>query len=200
MSGRLKNITFTKCTFLRSVFEEENYPKGLFDIAIVGRSNVGKSSLINHLLKRKKMAKVSQKPGKTQMLNFFLIDEFFYLVDLPGYGFAKVSKKMKRTWSEKIDTYLEKRKNLKLILFLLDIRRTPSKDDLAFFEWTSFHKIPIIIILTKTDKLKKYEVQRQIPIIQGALGLEDDHSMVLYSIKDPSCHGALIQKIQEGQK
>lgn len=195
----IKKVTFTKANYLRSVFEEENYPKGLFDIAIVGRSNVGKSSLINHLLKMKKMAKVSQRPGKTQMLNFFLVDDFFYLVDLPGYGFAKVSKKMKRTWSEKIDTYLEKRKGLKLILFLLDIRRTPSPDDLAFFEWTSFHKIPIIIILTKTDKLKKYEVQAQTAIIQKTLGLEDQDSMVLYSIKDASCSQALIKTIQKGQ-
>lgn len=196
MSHRLKEIQFKKVEFLLSAAKPEQYPEGKFDIAIVGRSNVGKSSLINHLLQRKSIAKVSQKPGKTQMVNYFLIDEFFYLVDLPGYGYAKVSKKELERWSESIDTYFQERKNLKLILFLLDLRRVPSKDDLAFLQWTSFNKIPMIVVLTKKDKLKRNEVIKQKKLIEETLQLENDSSTVLYSIKDSNSRKELIEKIK----
>jgi len=196
MSHRLKEIQFKKVEFLLSAAKPEQYPEGKFDIAIVGRSNVGKSSLINHLLQRKSIAKVSQKPGKTQMVNYFLIDEFFYLVDLPGYGYAKVSKKELERWSESIDTYFQERKNLKLILFLLDLRRVPSKDDLAFLQWTSFNKIPMIVVLTKKDKLKRNEVIKQKKLIEETLQLEKDSSTVLYSIKDSNSRKELIEKIK----
>lgn len=195
MSHRLKDIQFKKVEFLLSVADIEQFPVDKFDIAIVGRSNVGKSSLINHLLQRKSIAKVSQKPGKTQLLNFFLIDDLFYLVDLPGYGYAKVAKKEIERWSESIDTYFEERKSLKLVLFLLDLRREPSKEDLAFLEWTTFNKIPIIVVLTKKDKLKRNEVIKQKKMIEESLQLESDE-VVLYSIKEADSRKELIEKIK----
>lgn len=195
--GKAKKIVFNKSNFLFSILEEEFFPNDRFDIAIVGRSNVGKSSLINHLLQSKKVAKVSQKPGKTQMINYFLIDDLFYLVDLPGYGYAKVAKKTQRHWADKLDNYFQKRKRLKLVLFLLDLRREPNADDLAFFQWTSFQKIPMIVILTKKDKLKQNEIVKQKKTIAKSLELEDENDFVLYSVKDQQCRNNLIAKIQE---
>ena len=162
----MKKIPFKNASFFCSAFQDDQLPtlrdaskRTLPEIAIVGRSNVGKSSLINHLLNRV-LAKTSSKPGKTQSINFFLIDDALALVDLPGYGYAKVSKEIREEWGAFINTYLEKRTSLKLILFLMDIRRIPSEEDCAFIQWAHFHKKPLLIIFTKTDKLKDHEIKK----------------------------------------
>lgn len=134
-------------------------PRGkLFpEIALAGRSNVGKSSLINHLFNQNKLAKTSATPGKTQLLNFFSIDERFLLADLPGYGFAKAPPEEIAKWSEAINTYLNNRPTLRLILLLVDSRREPNKEDHDLMEWASAKQIPLLLILTKTDKLSTTE-------------------------------------------
>lgn len=134
-------------------------PRGnlLPEIAMAGRSNVGKSSLINHFLNQRKLAKTSATPGKTQLLNFFIIDEEYLLVDLPGYGFAKAPPDEIEKWSRAIDTYINERTTLKLILLLIDSRRDFSKEDRDLAEWAANKQIPVLLIFTKTDKLSHSE-------------------------------------------
>lgn len=135
-------------------------PRGalLAEIALAGKSNVGKSSLINHLLGQKKMAKISATPGKTQLLNFFLVDDKFLLVDLPGYGFAKAPPEEVAKWSRAIDTYMNHRSTLRLILLLVDSRRGGGPEDRVLVDWAEHKKIPLLVIFTKTDKLSQTEL------------------------------------------
>jgi len=132
---------------------EEGPQDRLPEIAMIGRSNVGKSSLINFLLGRKKAAYVSKTPGKTQLIQFFLINRSFYLVDLPGYGYARTPKKMRKSWGKMVDEYLIKRDTLRAVTLLIDIRRPDSPLDLQMQEWLSFHKIQTLFIATKGDKI-----------------------------------------------
>ncbi len=170
-----------KVTFLQSALA--NPPEFLLpEIAIVGRSNVGKSSLINHLYNQKNLARVSSTPGKTQLLNFFNVDEKYILVDLPGYGYAKVSKQQKLKWGEDLDNYLKTRP-LKAILLLLDSRHPPTKEDYAFIEWAEHNQKNLILVFTKTDKVK--ELNEEI------LGLKRFPS-VNYTIKDGKCRKVLL--------
>lgn len=142
-------------TFITSSPAVEDCPKnGISEYAFIGRSNVGKSSLINMLTGQKKLAKTSSTPGKTQLINHFLINEAWYLVDLPGYGYAKTSKKNKRTFQRRITSYFLKRPELITAFVLIDSRHKPQKIDLAFMVWLGQNNIPFSIIFTKTDKLK----------------------------------------------
>jgi GTP-binding protein len=147
--------------FHRAAYKPEDFPRdGRPQFAIVGRSNVGKSSLINAIVNRKGVARVSQTPGKTQAIQFYLINEQFHLVDLPGYGYAKVSKSMMKSWGELIRGYLDTAESLRLIVLLLDARRTPSEHDLRMYEWTSDAGIDASLVLTKTDKLSNSQLAR----------------------------------------
>jgi GTP-binding protein len=136
-------------------------PKGhvLPEIALVGRSNVGKSSLINHLLNQKNLAKTSATPGKTRLLNFFVVDEKFLLVDLPGYGFAKAPKNEIETWSNAIETYINESHALRLILLLIDSRRGIGEEDQKLIDWAKHRNLKLLLILTKTDKLSRNEIK-----------------------------------------
>ncbi|MDB6081653.1 MAG: engB [Chlamydiia bacterium] len=156
--------------------------KVLKEVAVVGRSNVGKSSLLNDLFAIKRLAKVSSTPGKTILINFFRVKDFFAVVDLPGYGYAKVSKELQKEWGKNIQQYLEKRVELSTIIFLLDIRRTPNEDDLLFFEWASFHQKNLILVLTKTDKVKSQEKKKNRDLIFSYLP-DKAIPWVYYSIK-----------------
>lgn len=162
------------------------------EIALVGKSNVGKSSLINHLLRRKDLAKVSAKPGKTQTINYFNIDNRFILVDLPGYGYAERAHEMKLKWSAAIDNYLQNRSSLIAILLLIDIRRGPSDEDLAFKEWAAFQKKPVLIIFTKSDTINGHDRKRNIELALLKLKVQDH---VLYSTKEAIARNHLIAKI-----
>lgn len=191
-------IPFKKAHFVTSVFTLDKLPTlPKKEIALVGRSNVGKSSLINHLLNQKLLAKVSATPGKTQALNFFLIDEALFLVDLPGYGYAKAAKIAQARWSKLIEGYLENRPSLTLILFLVDIRRSLTADDRAFLEWCQHYQKPFLVIFTKSDKVKESEKQK---LVASAVHEMKDFSpkdIAIYSIKDPTARKILIQKINQ---
>lgn len=178
---------FSKVTFLLSAMSEKQFPPShLPELAISGRSNVGKSSLINHLFQKKNLAKISSVPGKTQQINFYNVWNKFLLADPPGYGFAKVSKSIKKKWAELLTTYFESRSSLTLILFLLDLRRVPSKEDIEFFNWCLYQNKKMILIFTKTDKIKKSQKDKNIKIILKTLGVEKENPLpyIPYSIYD----------------
>ena len=141
--------------FYNSFFSLASLPEpALPEVAFAGRSNVGKSSLINKLLNRKGVAKTSSTPGRTQSINFFLINASCYMVDLPGYGYAKVPRAVKKKWGQLIDGYLQQRASLKLLVLIVDARRKPNEEEKLFAEWLDMHAIPWVLVITKIDKLK----------------------------------------------
>ena len=163
-----------------SAVKEEQYPKdNLPEIALAGRSNVGKSSLINTLLKRKNLARTSSQPGKTQTLNFYLVNDDFYLVDVPGYGYAKKKKKRRQEFGEMIQDYLETRPNLKGLIILIDSRHEPTKDDISMYEYAQYLNIPILVVCTKMDKIKKNQTNKVMTGLRKKLDLNYDHVTVL---------------------
>lgn len=198
---------FSKAQFILSAADPKQFPtlKGkngneLPEIAVVGKSNVGKSSLINHLTQIKDLARVSSTPGKTQLINFFTIDDQFTFVDLPGYGFAKVPKPIRERWGKLVQAYLEKRKNLCLILFLCDLRHPPTKEDLEFARWAAHFQKPFLIVFTKADKLNQSQVHSQ-EKKNFALLLEQINDISLayvsYSIKEGGARIRLIKEIEK---
>ena len=148
-------MKITKTEFIKSATQVSQYPLPILpEIAFAGRSNVGKSSLINALLGRKNLAKTSNTPGRTQLINFFTINDKMSFVDLPGYGFAKVARSVKENWGEMIEAYLRQRTNLALVVLILDIRRVPNEDDLSLRDWLDHYRIPYLYVLTKRDNRK----------------------------------------------
>lgn len=140
------------------------------EFAFAGRSNVGKSSLINKLVNRKALARTSSQPGKTQTINFFLLNGGFYFVDLPGYGYAKVSKELQAKWGKMIERYLVRSRQLRLIFLLVDIRHEPSAGDKQMYEWVKSNNIPAVIIATKADKISRSQLNKQLAMIRKELG------------------------------
>jgi GTP-binding protein len=172
-SKYLMPINFQKSSFVTSAVKPQQYPfSHLPEVALAGRSNVGKSTLLNHLF-RHKIVKVSSTPGKTQLINFFNVDDTFMCVDLPGYGYAKVPHHIKKQWGPMMQSYLSSREQLKLLLFLLDIRRTPNEDDLIFLNWALQSDLPCTLVLTKIDKVKNNERLRQTRKILDTLDRSD---------------------------
>jgi GTP-binding protein len=145
-------------------------PPGLPEIAFLGRSNVGKSSLINSMLNRRSLARTSQTPGKTQTINFYEVEMELYFVDLPGYGYAKVSKSESKKWGAMIESYLAKRESLRAVTLLIDIRREPSENDVLMYDWLEYHGRRIIIAVTKTDKLSKNQAVKNLSAIKRKFG------------------------------
>jgi GTP-binding protein len=195
----MKKCSFSEARFLLSTLDEippfyDKDKKILPEIALVGRSNVGKSSLINHLLHRKKLAKVSATPGKTQTINYFNIDNQLIVVDLPGYGYAARSHDMQLLWSGAIDNYLQKRTSLSLIILLIDSRRLPTKEDQTLVEWAQHHKKPLLLIFTKSDTLDERERKSNLEKALQQLPVEYTLS---YSIKDPRSRQNLITTINK---
>ena len=151
------------------------------EIAFAGKSNVGKSSLINGLMNRKSLARTSAQPGKTQTINFYNINDAMYLVDLPGYGYAKVSETEKQKWGQMIENYLHTSKQLKVVFLLIDIRHAPSANDKTMYEWILYQGYEPIIIATKLDKLKRSQVQKQVKILREGLGLKKESILIPFS-------------------
>ncbi len=149
-------MKISSAEFIKSATDPYHYPDDLLpEVAFVGRSNVGKSSLINTLVNRKRLARTSNTPGRTQLVNFFVINEALSFVDLPGYGYAKVPISVKRGWSAMVEGYLEGRENLRLVVMILDIRREPSGNDDMLAQWLRDNNIEIAFVLTKTDKISR---------------------------------------------
>lgn len=183
--------------FIISAVKKEQYPvNGLPEIAFAGRSNVGKSSLINTLINRKNLARTSGRPGKTQTLNFYLINEQFHLVDLPGYGFAKVTKEIKQQWSEFIEEYLTSRPNLAGIIQLVDLRHPPSEEDMIMFEWVKHLGIPSLLVATKADKISKGQHLKHKKIIREKL-LINNEDITLFSAETRQGREEILAWISE---
>ena len=151
------------------------------EIAFAGKSNVGKSSLINGLMNRKSFARTSATPGKTQTINFYNINQELYLVDLPGYGYAKVSEQEKKKWGQMIERYLNQSKQLRAVFLLIDIRHAPSANDKMMYDWILSQGYQPIIIATKLDKLKRSQVQKQVKVVRQGLGLSKDSTLIPFS-------------------
>ena len=187
----IKNVEFVK-----SAAKPHHYPEyDLPEIAFAGRSNVGKSSLINTLIQRKDMVKTSSKPGCTQLINFFLINEILSFVDLPGYGYAKVSKKIRAQWQPMVEQYLSMRKNLYGLILLIDIRRDPKKEEFDLLEWLEAHEMPYLVILTKSDKLSKTKQKKRFLSICSQLQREENQ-IILFSAKTKKGRDTILDEIE----
>ncbi len=174
---KIKNSQFVISAVAKTQYPDDQLP----EFAFAGRSNVGKSSLINMLLNRKGLAKTSSTPGKTQLVNFYDIDGLFRFVDLPGYGFAKVSKAQKEGWGNIIDTYLNTRQNLLEVFQLVDIRHTPTREDKDMYAWIKSAGFNGIVIATKSEKLNRNQAAQQIKLIRKELGMEKDDVIISVS-------------------
>lgn len=173
---KILDVKLTISAVRISQFPEDNKNEFL----LVGRSNVGKSSFINTIINRKNFARTSAKPGKTQTLNFYLINDFFYLVDAPGYGFANVNKQLKNKFGLIMESYLESRENLKMVFMLLDFRHKPTDDDIMMYDYLKHYNIPVSIICTKTDKVSKSKFNYQINQITKTLDIRNE-DLILFS-------------------
>ena len=181
--------------FVTSVANKNYYKSDLNEVAFVGRSNVGKSSLINFIVNRKHLAKTSSMPGKTSLINYFLVNNSFLLVDLPGYGYAEVSKREKSNWAEFLEEYLKTSKNLKCVYLLLDIRRTPTQQDEQMLKFLYFNRISTKVVITKTDTLSKAQVSNQLQIICSKLAITKN-DIILTSSQDKKGHKELLDSIE----
>ncbi|WP_088007263.1 ribosome biogenesis GTP-binding protein YihA/YsxC [Indiicoccus explosivorum] len=165
-----------------SAVRPEQYPEGdLPEFALAGRSNVGKSSFINKMIGRKAMARISSKPGKTQTLNFYKIEDQLYYVDVPGYGYAKVSKKEREAWGKMIERYITGRDVLRAVIQIIDLRHPPTEDDIMMYDFLKHYGIPCVLIATKADKIPKGKWQKHKKIIREALQVEDGDSLIVFS-------------------
>lgn len=176
-------MIITSAEFVKSAVKPSHYPStDLPEIAFTGRSNVGKSSLINSLVNRKHLVKTSSTPGRTQLINFFIINKTISFVDLPGFGYAKVPGSVRKSWGPMIETYLSTRDTLKGVVLIMDIRRIPGLQELNFIEWLHYYHIPSILILTKSDKLSKIKQKNQHLSIAKALSVNQEE-LILFSAK-----------------
>lgn len=172
-------IDYTKIEFVLSAFKQAQCPPPLYpEIAFAGRSNVGKSSLINRLVNRRKLVKVSARPGKTQSLNYFVVDKALYLVDLPGYGYAKVPMAMKNDWQVLIPAYLTHRRKLCCVVVIVDLRHEAKAQDQELIAWLKESAIPVLVVYTKADKLSRTEVAKQTKSLDIGLGLRESERLV----------------------
>ncbi len=192
MSFRIKSATYVKSVFYLKSLPTDKLP----EIAFAGRSNVGKSSALNRLVNVKNLAKTSSTPGKTQMINFFLINKSLYFVDLPGYGYAKASKSMRKSWGKLVEDYLKQRENLMGTVLLIDSRRGPLKPDLQLSEWLDFHGKEKLIVLTKTDKLSRSALLGSVKKTCHILDL-DSSSLVIFSAKTGEGKDKILSWIQQ---
>ena len=176
-------MIITSAEFIKSAVKPSQYPPAdSSEIAFAGRSNVGKSSLINRLLNRRHLVKTSSTPGRTQLINFFSVNETFTFVDLPGYGYAKVPQQIRKKWGPMVETYLSSRKTLKGVVVVMDIRRTPREEERDLINWLNYYRRSSVLVLTKIDKLSKTKQNNQRKAVAESLSLEDSE-LILFSAK-----------------
>ncbi len=173
----VNNVALETVCGITSTLPENALP----EFAFAGKSNVGKSSLINTMINRKALARTSAQPGKTQTINFYNVEEALYFVDLPGYGYAKVSQEIKEKWGKMIERYLQKSKQLKLVFLLVDIRHEPSANDKNMYEWIEYNGFEPVIIATKLDKINRSQVQKHIKMLRTGLGLKKETLLIPFS-------------------
>ncbi|WP_308634786.1 ribosome biogenesis GTP-binding protein YihA/YsxC [Paenibacillus silvisoli] len=191
-------MKITNVEFVISAVKPHQYPDdALPEFALAGRSNVGKSSLINKMIMRKGLARTSSQPGKTQQLNYYRVNDSVYLVDFPGYGYAKVSKVQRQQFGEMIETFLSDRKPLKMVLLIIDIRHEPSKDDCLMYDWLKHYEIPVCVVTTKADKIPKSKWDKHVKAIKQALGFRGGDRHVLFSSETGLGREALWDIINE---
>lgn len=189
-------MTIKKSRFVLSLSELKPFQgQGLPEIALAGKSNVGKSSLINSLTNNSKLARTSSEPGKTRLVNFYELNEEMFLVDLPGYGFAKAPKTERERWAGMIEGYLEKSENLRHVFQLVDIRHTPTQEDVMMINYLRHYDIPFTVIATKADKLSKAQRGRQIPVICRTLVVQP-WEIIQYSSEDKTGRDKLLEQIE----
>ncbi|MEL7563947.1 MAG: ribosome biogenesis GTP-binding protein YihA/YsxC [Dehalobacterium sp.] len=188
---KVKKSEYITSAVLPNQYPEANMP----EIALAGRSNVGKSSLINTLINRHGLARTSSQPGKTQTINFYLINDAWYFVDLPGYGFARVSHDTRNQWSKMIEKYLNERKVLKEIWQLVDIRHPPTEQDRQMFEWLSFQNFPRIVIATKADKISKNQRMKNLKIIKDQLAVTGNE-IIVFSAQTGEGKEELLHRVE----
>ena len=173
----IKNVNLETVCGITSKIPDNLYR----EVAFAGKSNVGKSSLINALMNRKALARTSAQPGKTQTINFYNINDAMYLVDLPGYGYAKASEEVKAKWGKMIENYLHTSKQLKAVFLLIDIRHAPSNTDKMMYEWMVYQGFAPILIATKLDKIKRSQIQKQIKLIREGLNVQPGTTIIPFS-------------------
>lgn len=173
----IKSVNLETVCGITSTLPDNQLP----EVAFAGKSNVGKSSLINGLMNRKSYARTSSQPGKTQTINFYNINEALYFVDLPGYGFAKVSKETKEKWGKMIERYLQRSRQLRLVFLLIDIRHEPSANDVGMYEWIVHNGFYPVIIATKLDKINRSQIQKHVKMIKNTLKVEEGTPIIPYS-------------------
>lgn len=177
------------------------YPDtNLPEIALAGRSNVGKSSFINTLIDRKNLARTSSKPGKTQTLNFYLIEQALHFVDVPGYGYAKVSKTERAKWGKMIETYLAERQQLRAVVSLVDLRHAPSQEDIQMYDFLKYYEIPVIVVATKADKIPRSKWNKHESMVKKALSFDANDTFILFSAVTKQGKEEAWQAIEEAIK
>jgi GTP-binding protein len=191
-------MKITQVDFLTSAVVPDQYPtENRPEIALSGRSNVGKSSLINCLVNRKNIARTSSRPGKTQTINFFLVNEEIVFADVPGYGFAKVSKKIRESWGKMMDAYFTTRENLISVVQIVDLRHAPSKDDQNMYQFLKDYQIPVIVAATKADKLPRSKWHKHLKQVKEVLQMDSSDTLILFSSETRMGRDELLAEIQK---
>lgn len=189
----IKSAVLETVCGITSTFPDNSYP----EIAFAGKSNVGKSSLINNLVCRKALARTSSEPGKTQTINYYFINHSFYLVDLPGYGYAKVSQEIREKWGRMIEKYLHTSRQLKAVILLVDIRHKPGENDLMMYNWIKESGYRPVVVATKSDKLKRSEYSKAIKEVKNSLGMSAEDIIIKFSAKTGDGREDLLKYISE---
>lgn len=182
--------------FMKSAVKPAHYPQhNLPEIAFIGRSNVGKSSLLNTLVNKKNLARISNTPGRTQLINFFNVEDTICFVDLPGYGFAKVPQSTKKQWKPMIEAYLMQSQHLRSVVLIVDARHRPSKHDVTMYEWLGSYQVPTILVATKIDKLPKTKLPKQLRLIEKILSIRPEEEIFPFSALTKSGFQAIWKAI-----